>query len=553
MLNALKTLMSNIRSYISSKRPWRAMAAMMIALSLTAGCVAVDESAQVIQAPTPTPSAVQPIAGGTLKLGMDQNITTLHPLKTKNRSVMNALSLVFEGLVRLDDTGKPIAALAEKWELQEGEDGSLAWVFTLRQGVSFHQGGELKAADVVYSFNTIKALGEGSYWSAGLSGATACEAIDEYTVKIHVQTPSYGIIGGMNFPVIPQSYYEQRESDPLCLPNGTGAYVCQSYAQQEGMKLAANESWWRPRAKFDAVEVLPYATQEDMHKAFELGQLDCIDTDSVLTGQYQSASVRAGAKEYTAHTLDALIFNYQNTLAQNEAFRAGIAYAIDAKNIANTTYQNHALITEGLIPQDSWLYSNQHKAFEHSKEVALAQFQAAGLSYDTQTQTLRQGGLPVSLTLLVCDDISNPYMRYAAETLQDQLAQVGITVVLDRQGADGYDKKLKEHTYDLAMVRYTVGTTMDWSFAFDTESPNYCGYRSATISQSLEDIAQQRDEKGYKQAVSQLEQCFVYEVPFISLFYRTNTLLTQEKLYTNDTAPLDLNSYHGMDKWMRTP
>ena len=144
-------------------------------------------------------------------------------------------------------------------------------------------------------------------------------------------------------------------------------------------------------------------------------------------------------------------------------------------------------------------------------------------------------------------------MRYAAETLQDQLAQVGITVVLDLQGADGYDKKLKEHTYDLAMVRYTVGATMDWSFAFDTESPNYCGYRSATISQALEDIAQQRDEKGYKQAVSQLEQCFVYEFPFISLFYRTNTLLTQEKLYTNDTAPLDLNSYHGMDKWMRTP
>src|SRR5437867_4945811 len=87
--------------------------------------------------------------GGTFRRMLGANPITLDPAlvtDTYGRAIVNQ---IFDGLVQFDANLKPIPALAVFWEASR--DGR-TWTFTLRQGVKFHNGREVTAQDVVYSF-----------------------------------------------------------------------------------------------------------------------------------------------------------------------------------------------------------------------------------------------------------------------------------------------------------------------------------------------------------------------------------------------------------------
>lgn len=97
---------------------------------------------------------------------------------------------LYDGLV-LQDGSEQVPDLATEWETSE--DG-LEYTFHLKQGVKFHSGNEMKASDVVFSFNRFKTIGEGfAYLFANVK---ECVAVDEYTVKF-VLSQSMGSFMGI--------------------------------------------------------------------------------------------------------------------------------------------------------------------------------------------------------------------------------------------------------------------------------------------------------------------------------------------------------------------
>lgn len=98
--------------------------------------------------PTNTPDAVT--RGGQLRIAQALDVTTLDPWIASDPDTLEALTQVYEPLVRLDPaTLKPTPLLATKWSASA--DGRV-WTFTLRAGVKFHDGTPLDAAAVVYDF-----------------------------------------------------------------------------------------------------------------------------------------------------------------------------------------------------------------------------------------------------------------------------------------------------------------------------------------------------------------------------------------------------------------
>ena len=75
--------------------------------------------------------------------------TELNPLKAKNRDVISIDMLVYESLIELDDTGKPATSLATR--LRTAQDGGWTWDLTIREGITFHNGASLTAADAAAS------------------------------------------------------------------------------------------------------------------------------------------------------------------------------------------------------------------------------------------------------------------------------------------------------------------------------------------------------------------------------------------------------------------
>ena len=83
---------------------------------------------------------------------------------------------IYEALVARDIEMNLVPELAESWTASP--DG---WTFKLRQGVTFHDGADFTAEDVVFSFN--RALEESSDYKEQVKTVAKVEVIDDFTIK----------------------------------------------------------------------------------------------------------------------------------------------------------------------------------------------------------------------------------------------------------------------------------------------------------------------------------------------------------------------------------
>ncbi len=195
---------------------------------------------------------------------------------------------------------KILPSLAESWDISE--DGK-TYTLHLRKGVLFHNGEELTADDVVYTYDRMlnpatKALNtdildfvEGA--KARLDGTaptvSGLQAVDKYTVKIVLTQPYAAFIALLASPQA--SIYNRKFTEPLGdkyglspdTVNGTGPFVLTDYTLNDSQRMEANEKYFKGRSKLDSVLIRVVPDAETMRMLFESDEIDVFDTDSAIT------------------------------------------------------------------------------------------------------------------------------------------------------------------------------------------------------------------------------------------------------------------------------
>jgi peptide/nickel transport system substrate-binding protein len=136
-------------------------------------------------------------------------------------------------------------SLAESW--QESPDG-LMYEFTLRQGLTFHNGDPFTAEDVKFSFERYRGVGAKELHSK----IKTVEIVDPYRVRFHLHAPwpdfmtFYGTTATAAGIVVPKKYLEQVGEDGFKQhPIGLGPYKFVSHIPGIELVLEANETYWR--------------------------------------------------------------------------------------------------------------------------------------------------------------------------------------------------------------------------------------------------------------------------------------------------------------------
>jgi peptide/nickel transport system substrate-binding protein len=154
--------------------PARAFAALLAASVLLAGAC--------------QPAAPRPQAGGRVVATIalpGVMVESMNPYAHSTTQIYPTWKHVIEPLVEWDWAKKDIVGvLAESWSTPEPN----TWVFKLRQGVKFHDGGDFTADDVVHSFTRILKDPD-SKQGSGIAGIDEVQAVDPYTVRIHTKVP----------------------------------------------------------------------------------------------------------------------------------------------------------------------------------------------------------------------------------------------------------------------------------------------------------------------------------------------------------------------------
>lgn len=524
-----------------------------------------------------TNKEVKPQEGGQLRIPV-QGLESWNPLIAKTTDSVNFLSLIYEGLVGYDSDLKKIPKLASDWQVSE--DGRL-WTFNIRKDAKWHDGTSITAEDVIFTYNILKEGVLNSVYQYNIFDNDNILEIglknnDKYSLFVRLAEPSSKLLDIFTFPVISKDYYESVENiikiqkDLNKAPLGTGPYkVAEEYfsEDQESIILVRNEDWWGRRPYIDKIIGKIYTNKEEARKAFIQGELDLVDTMIVYVN---NKSVEEDTKLYRFMTnyYEFLGLNSESELIKDPKIRKALAYAIDRREIISKVYLNNAQTVDVPIPSNHWLYDNAYRLYDYDIDRAKRLLKEAGW------QDLDGDGIldktvdnqKIELKIKLVSNSGNDLRRDVLSLIKSHLELVGFKVETQIADMETIAKDLlATNQFDALLTGYYLDNALDLSFAFhsreiveiddiedldeiDSIPNNFIKYRNSELD-SLLDLASHSYDLNELSAVYQnIQDHMTRELPIISLYFRTGSLLVNPKLYGID-KPSQLSLYRNIEEW----
>src|SRR5262245_35970776 len=206
----------------------------------TAAAAPTTAAAAATPAAKPTAAAAQgqPQKGGTLRVGLDVDADTLDPRLSKNTSGFRIKELAFNGLVSISPDYSPAPDLAEKWDNPDDK----TWVFHLRQGVKFHDGSNVTANDVKYTYESVLDPSFNSPARSFYLSVDKVAATDGNTVTFTLKEPFAPFLSYMDLAIVPQA--AGSKPDFGTKPIGSGPFKVDTWNTGDSIDLSAFEGFY---------------------------------------------------------------------------------------------------------------------------------------------------------------------------------------------------------------------------------------------------------------------------------------------------------------------
>lgn len=371
---------------------------------------------------------------------------------------------VFNRLVEFEIGGTRIVpGLAEKWGIS---DDGLVYTFHLRRGVRFHTtewfkpGRDFNADDVIFTFdrminkdNAFNKAAPASFEYANDMGLPAnivkLEKPDAQTVRITLKNVNASFLAdlAMDFASIHSAEYADqllKAGQAIELNNkpvGTGPFVFKRYDKDAQIRYAANEQYWRGKAKID--NLIFAITKDSAVRLQKLRAGECHISVYPKPAEVEVLKKDPKIKLMSEAGLNVgyLSLNVTHKPLDNLDVRRAINMAINKKSLLDAVYQGAGAIAVNPIPPTMWSYNKQVKDYEYNPEKAKALLAKAGFPNGFETKLW---ALPVQRPY-------NPNGQQAAELVQADLAKIGIKAQIVKYEWAEYLKRAKAGESDIGM------------------------------------------------------------------------------------------------------
>lgn len=279
--------------------------------------------------------------------------TQLDPTRTSAGVDAYFMSLFYEQLLANDPNLERVNWLAEDWRVGE-RDGLPFISVKLREGVRFHDGSEMTAADLAYAY---KRTSDPISRTAGrLRYVETVNVLDRYRFEMVLNTPDAALIPGfLVLTAISEAHYKKHGDDGVQqFPLGTGPYKFVSRKPREELVIERFDDYWRDgpgnRPKRLTIKIIPEDTTRVA--AFKTGAVDWID--AVPPAQIESIRKMPGVKMASRPAPNNMYININAEQPRhplsNVKVRQAIAHAVDFDAIIEYILYKQGIRTAQLAP-----------------------------------------------------------------------------------------------------------------------------------------------------------------------------------------------------------
>lgn len=282
---------------------------LTIALSGCSGEKAGEDSSQII-------------------VGIPQDLEdSLDPNKAVAAGTKEVLFNLFEGLVKPEPDGSISPAVASEYNLLD--DGK-TYVFTLREGVKFHNGQAVTAEDVKYSIEKCADTTAGEPLISAYSNIAAVNVRDEKTVEVVLEEANTEFLAEMatvNAAIVPAGH-DKADTEPI----GTGPFQFVSRSPQENFIVEKFDEYWGEGAKLDKVIFKVCANADTIVMDLKGGSIDMFARlSSTQAGELAGSDFNI--EEGTMNLVQALYLNHAQEPFNDERVRQAMCYAVNKQEI----------------------------------------------------------------------------------------------------------------------------------------------------------------------------------------------------------------------------
>lgn len=375
-------------------------------------------------------SALALFAGGSaaaqdLSIAVQALPDSLDPV-TENSNVNLRIDYsLYETLVKTDyrDGGKFKPGLATEWTVIDAKTVE----FKLRDGVVFHNGDTLDAADIVASFAPVRrGLDENVTVESRqfLGGIESVEVIDDMTVRIHMSEDdaiALNRFAGFPSQIISADAFDAAESyeDFAALAIGTGPYQLEEFAFGDHVTLKKFDAYWGvPEASAETVTFNAVPELSTRIAGLFSGQFDVITE----IGTDEFAQIESNANTNVVggpiENIRGLFYDSTNPVLDDPRIRRALNLAIDRQALVDAFYQGRTTVTNNWqMPIFGDMYLADYPMPEYNVEKAKALLEDAG--YDGEEIVYRV--------------LAGYYTKQmeTAQVLQSMWAEAGLNVKLE--------------------------------------------------------------------------------------------------------------------------
>jgi len=317
--------------------------------------------------------------GDTLVVGLrSDRILSLDPANYRDRETETVIRNMFDGLVTRTPDGEVVPELAESWEVVD----EVTYIFHLREGVKFHNGEDLTADDVVFTFERILAPdgmnGQPSPRAGLLGPLEKVEKLDDYTVKMTLSTPSPVFLQLLpHTQIIPQEYYQQVGFEGFGqAPVGAGPFRFVSGTLNSEVVLERFDGYWDgpPPLKQVVFRMMPEPSQRvGALKAGEVHIIQEVPPDSA-----ESLRQEPGIQIQVAEGTRLYQIELNNQRITDPRVRQALNYAVNWDEILSELYQGYARRVPTAMLPSGFGYNPEVEPFPYDPDKARALLEEAG-------------------------------------------------------------------------------------------------------------------------------------------------------------------------------
>jgi peptide/nickel transport system substrate-binding protein len=410
---------------------------------------------------------------GSIVLGESSDISTVNPLLANDELTFQVVGAVFETLVGGSPIdGQPVPGLADYWEVSPDY---LTYVFHLNPDARWHDGTDVTADDVRFSFDAALNPNTGSsYTSLFNENIAGYRVIDEHTFEVTARDRYVSFLqnGPASIFIVPKHVWEAVDfaawsvdggsngTDPSRVI-GTGPFRFKEWVQGDHVTLERNDAYYNGAPNLATVVFTVLPDTDAAVIALENGDTDILqiipapDTERIQ----QTDGLNVDIYDFYQMTLYLMNLDAEkNRVLQEVEVRQAMMMAIDRDAITENIFHGFGEAAVGTQPPLSPAYApdQMSPSLAFDPQAAGALLDSVGWR-DTNDDGVRdRGGVKLEMSLIYAtgDSTTSQIVSY----LQEAWKSVGIGVELEAIDFGVMVDRLEAKDFDLAFLAFSLAS-----------------------------------------------------------------------------------------------